>query len=80
MTLSKMQIGKGGITENFISTLKTYFKKNRVVKISVLKSARESREKTKEYSEELLSKLGPTFTSKVIGHTIALKKWRKAQR
>ena len=80
MTLSKMQIGKGGLTDNFISTLKTYFKKNRVVKISVLKSARETREKTKEYSEELLSKLGPNFTSKIIGHTIALKKWRKAQR
>ncbi len=75
-----MQIGKGGITDNFISTLKTYFKKNRVVKIAVLKSARETREKTKEYSEELLKQLGPSFTSRVIGHTIALKKWRKAQR
>jgi len=76
-----MQIGKGGVTDNFISTLKTYFKKSRVVKIAVLKSAREKgREQTKQYSEDLLKEMGPNFTSKVIGHTIALKKWRKAQR
>jgi RNA-binding protein YhbY len=80
MTLSKIQIGKKGVTENFVSTLKTYFKNNNVVKISVLKSARESREKTKEYADELLEKLGVNFTSRVIGHTIALKKWRRAQR
>ena len=79
MTVSKIQIGKGGITENFFSTLKTYFKNHRIVKISVLKTARESREDTKRYAEEILKEMGPTFTIKVIGHTIVLKKWRKAQ-
>ncbi len=80
MALSKIQLGKQGITKNFISTLKTHFKNNNVVKVSVLKSARESKEDTKKYSELLLNELGNKFTSKIIGHTIVLKKWRKVQR
>lgn len=36
-----IQLGKNGITENFISTLKNNFKKHDNVRISVLKSARD---------------------------------------
>jgi len=74
-----MQIGKGGVTDNFISTLKTYFKKSRVVKIAVLKSARESKEDVKKYAEEIVKKLGSKYTSRTLGFAIFLKKWRKAR-
>jgi RNA-binding protein YhbY len=75
-----IQLGKQGITENFIETLKNHFKKCKNVKVSVLKSAGHEKEKVKEYSEEILNKLGKNFTSKVVGFTIFLKKWRKAVR
>jgi RNA-binding protein YhbY len=82
MTLLRTQLGKGGLTENFLKTLETYFKKHLLVKISVLKSARpegeEGRIATKKYSEDILNFLGKNFTSKIIGHTIIVRKWRKA--
>lgn len=78
--MSCVQLGKQGITENFIETLKTHFKNHGNVKICVLKSARSERDKIKKYSEEILNKLGKNYTSRIIGFTINVKKWRKAQR
>ncbi len=78
MTLSKIQLGKDKITENFINTLRSHFKKNDIVKVSTLKSA--ERKNIKKYSEEILEKLGKNYTSRIIGFTIVLKKWRKARR
>ncbi len=72
-----MQIGKNGITENFVQTLKNNFKKHDNVRVSVLKSAGHSKEKIKKYSNEILKKLGGKYTARVIGFKIILKKWRK---
>ena len=77
MAIKELQLGKNGLTENFFQTLGTYFQKTRTVKISVLQSARESKQDVKKYAQEILKKLGPNYTSKVIGFTIVLKKWRK---
>jgi len=74
-----MQLGKNGISENFMSTLNTHFQKVRTLKISVLRSARENKEDVKKLADELLEKLGPFYTAKVIGFKIVLKKWRKAR-
>ena len=78
--LSQTQLGKQGITDNFIETLKNHFKKHDNVKISVLKSASHDREKIKKFSDEILERLGKNYTIKVIGFTIFVKKWRKAVR
>lgn len=82
--VSKIQIGKNGITSNFLSTLKSYFVKHTIVKISVLKNNLEEfdnkKEKIKEYSEKILSELGKSYTAKTIGHTIIIQKWRKEKR
>jgi RNA-binding protein YhbY len=79
MVSKEIQLGKNGITSNFIETIKNYFKKNDNVRISVLKSAGHDREKVKKYSEEILKNLGENFTSKIIGFKIILKKWRKSK-
>ena len=75
--IGNVQIGKHGITENFIETLKNYFKKHENVKISVLKNATRSKAKINEFSGEILEKLGKKYTSRIIGFTIVVKKWRK---
>ena len=77
--IKEMQLGKNGVTENFIETLKTYFNSVRTVKISVLSSARESKADVKKYADEILKRLGEYYTVKVIGFTITVKKWRKAR-
>jgi RNA-binding protein YhbY len=77
MAIKELQIGKNGLTENFFQTLGNYFQKTRTVKISVLQSARESKEDVKKYAQEILEKLGKNYTAKIIGFTITIKKWRK---
>jgi len=78
--ISSIQLGKKGITENFIEDLKNHFKKFENIKISVLKSATRDKKEIKKFSDEILESLGKNYTSKIIGFTIILKKWRKAQR
>jgi RNA-binding protein YhbY len=80
MTTAYAQLGKNGITNNFIETLKSHFKNHENIKISVLKGAGHEKEKIRKYSEELLDKLGKNYTSKIIGFTIVVKKWRKPMR
>ena len=57
MTQGQVQLGKNGLTENFIGTLKNHFNKHKNVRIIVLKSAGRERGKVKEYSKEILEKL-----------------------
>jgi RNA-binding protein YhbY len=78
MTYTEMQLGKNGITDNFIKTLKNGFTFHENVRISVLKSAGHARNKVKEYEEEILNKMGNRYTARKIGFTIVVKKWRKA--
>ncbi|MDD5699757.1 MAG: YhbY family RNA-binding protein [Candidatus Nanoarchaeia archaeon] len=75
-----MQLGKNGITENFIETLKNNFKSHNNVRISVLKSAGHERSKIKEMGEGIAGKLGENYTAKIIGFTIIIRKWRKPVR
>ena len=75
--LCKIQLGKQGITENFIETLKNHFKNHGNVKVCVLKSAGHDKKKVKEYSEEILGKLGKKYTARIVGFTIFVKKWRR---
>jgi RNA-binding protein YhbY len=80
MPYTDMQLGKNGITENFIQTLKHIFETRENVRLSVLKNAGHEKEKMKKYSEDILEKLGKNYTAKIIGFKIILKKWRKAKR
>ena len=80
MAIAEMQLGKNGITENFIQTLKGIFQNHDMIRLSVLKSARENREDMEKYSEEIIKKLGDRYTAKIIGFKIILKKWRKARK
>jgi RNA-binding protein YhbY len=80
MTHSHVQLGKNGVTENFLKTLQDHFLKHNDVKVSVLKGAGHEKEKVKEYSQEIIKGLGRYYTAKVIGFTIFIKKWRKPVR
>jgi RNA-binding protein YhbY len=80
LSVGKIQLGKSGVTDNFIQTLKEHFKKYRNIKISVMKSAGRNKEKVQEYSDLILNKLGNNFSARNIGFTIVLKKWRKPVR
>ena len=75
----EMQLGKNGLTQSFLEEIKKRFEKPELknIKISVLKSARDSREDVKKYAEEIRKFLGGKFTYRIIGFSIFFKKWRK---
>lgn len=77
--VAKIQIGKQGVTDGLIISLKNSFKSSKNVRVSVLKSCCRDREELREIEAEILKRLGPNFSSRVIGYTIALKKLRKAR-
>jgi len=84
MVMGQLQIGKEGISYNFHNAVINMFKNHNIVKINVLKSARgegkEAKKLVKGYAEQIEKKLGVKYTTKVIGFTIIVKKWRKDQR
>lgn len=77
---SHVQLGKQGITENFLATLGSHFENHKIVKISVLKSARTNKEDVAKYAKEIEEKLGNRFVSKTIGFKIILRKMKNPVR
>ncbi len=75
-----IQLGKNGLTENFIETLRNGFKNHNTIRVSILKSAGHEKGKINQITEELLGTLGVNYTARIIGFTIVLKKWRKPAR
>jgi len=78
----QMQLGKKGLTPEFLEDIKNRFDKTKItnMKVYVLKSARESKDDVKKYSEEIKNYLGNKFTTRTIGFSIFIKKWRKARK
>jgi RNA-binding protein YhbY len=73
----QVQLGKQGVTENFIESLRNHFKKTKMIRISVLKSAGRDRTKLKEDAEKIINSLGKNYVAKIIGFTIIIMKFRK---
>ncbi len=70
----KIQIGKSGVTENFMKTLKTYFKKYKTVRIRVLKNAGHNKASVKKMTEDILKFLGERFRARIIGFVIVVQR------
>ena len=77
MPLIKLQIGKNGLTPEFIENVRTLFVKNTNIRITILKSGTREKEKAKEWVAEILEKLGRNFRANLIGYTIVLRKLKK---
>ncbi len=78
--ISTVQVGKKGVSENLVETLKDHFKKHQNVKVVFLKNSIRDKKKVKKAAEEIVSELGPNYTYRVLGFTIFVKKWRRAIR
>jgi RNA-binding protein YhbY len=81
MAMIKLQIGKKGMTQEFIENLKKIFevKTNESARISLLKSSTRDKDEAKKWAEEILAGLGKNFTCKIVGYTLVLRKWRKGR-
>ena len=72
-----IQIGKNGLTDGVITTIKNAFANRNDVKVSVLKAAGHDKEKVREIADKIIGGLGNKFTYRIVGFSIFLKKWRK---
>ena len=68
------QIGKNGLTDNFIATLKPAFKNRKVLKIQVLASATDERTAIRALADALVVRLGGNYKYTIIGFTIVLRR------
>ena len=75
--IANVQIGKNGLNEGNINTIKNAFNTHKNVKVSILKSAYKDKKELKNLADKIRDKLGNFYTYKIIGHSIFLKKWRR---
>ena len=73
----KFQIGKKGLTKNFIDVLKTAFSTRKSITVVILKNLGHKKENIKEIAEKIVGSLGKNYVYKIVGFTIFLKKFRK---
>jgi RNA-binding protein YhbY len=72
---TKFQIGKSGVTENVITSLKNSLKTHKQIRINVLKSFCRNKGELKQIAEKIISKIEkPKCNFRVIGYTILLRK------
>jgi len=78
--IKRFQIGKKGLTHEFVEQMRRTFEKDELIKIDLLKSATRDKEEADKIGSDLVEKLGNKFTFKRIGYTLIIRRWRKVQR
>jgi len=79
MVITSVQLGKAGITDNFIELIKNGFKYHDQVKVSILKSATRDREELKKIGKEICDKMEDErykYKPKIIGFTITILRFK----
>ena len=77
--IKKIQLGKKGLTPEFIEQVRKIFEKESLLKISILKSACRNKQDAIKIADNLKNSLGKKFNYRLIGYTITLMKFRKNQ-
>jgi RNA-binding protein YhbY len=75
--IKRLQLGKKGPSTEFINQVKNVFKNEKILKISILKSACRNTKDAEKIGEEISDKLGKNFIYKRIGYVLTIKKFKK---
>jgi len=78
--IKKLQLGKNGLSEEFIGQVKSLFEHETLIKVDILKSACRDKAEAKQIAEELVEALGKKYGYKLVGYVITVIKFRKEQR
>lgn len=79
VNMIKLNLGKKGLTSEFIENLKKLFVNVDHIRISMLKSSTRDKQEAKEWADKIISDLGKNYTYKLIGYTLVVRKWRRAR-
>jgi RNA-binding protein YhbY len=78
--IKRLQIGKNGLSLEFIEQVKRIFENERVVKITILKSACRNKKDAEKIGDDLVEALGEKYDYKLVGYVLTVVKYRKVQR
>ena len=80
--IKRFQIGKKGLTKEFIEQLKKTFenKDTERVKIDILKSACRNKKEAREIGNRILEEMGRKYQYKLVGYVLTLMRFRKQVR
>lgn len=78
--MKQLQLGKAGLSDAFVEQVKSIFENERIVKISILKSACRNRDDAVKIGESLIDRLGPKYSFKLIGYVLTVMRFRRDQR
>lgn len=78
--IKQLQMGKNGLTPTFINQIKSVLTNEKVMKITILKSACRDKAEAKEIAEKIVIELGQKYNYKIMGYTLTIIKFRKEQR
>ncbi len=76
----RIQLGKKGLTPEFIQQVKSMFENERLIKIAILKSACRNKEDAEKIGQDLVDALGKKFKFKLIGYVLTVMKFKKEVR
>ena len=80
MALVKFQLGKAGLTDQFIEALRTAGKTHKVFKIAMLPTSTRDKNEAKKIAEDICSKLATAdagYNYKIIGFTLNIRRYSK---
>lgn len=75
--IKRFQMGKYGLTPEFIEQIKGVFKNERMVKISILRSACRNKVEADEIAKKLVAELGGNYKYRLIGYVLTVMRFRK---
>mgnify|MGYP001218692804 CR=1 FL=1 len=75
--IKKFQIGKKGLTNEFIDQIKVTFNTSKKIKIDILKSACRDKDEAKEIAQKIIGSLGKNFDYKLVGYVLTIMKFNK---
>jgi RNA-binding protein YhbY len=78
--IKKLQIGKNGLTPEFIEQVKSIFENEKLIKVSILKSACRDKSEADKIAKKLIDALGTKYDYKLVGFVMTIIKYRKDQR
>ena len=78
--IKRLQLGKAGLSPEFIEQVKSIFEKETLVKISILKSACRDKKDAEKIGKDLVEALGKKYDYKLVGYVLTVVKYRKSQR
>ena len=75
--IKRLQIGKNGLSKEFIEQVKSIFEKEEVLKISILKSACRDKKEAEIIAKNLVESLGIKYGYTLIGYVLTVRRYRK---